>query len=172
MAADDSVPPIPTVEEDTGPFIPPEWIDLLRVGLLGLGVGLLIPLLSWVLHKFLVTPLFCREVSTLALCSPADPTTYYVATAIVGIIATALMANWQIFRPLLIVVAAAASLWGLQRFMGDTIAQSGIEYYLTSAALYMVAFLLFYWILRLKNFALSVVLTVAAVVLVRWVLLI
>lgn len=171
MAVDDSVPQIPTVEEESGLLIVPETVDLLRVGLLGLGVGAIIPALTWLLQKFLVAPIFCREASSLAVCSNGDVTTYYVATVIMGVVAVALMANWQIFRPLLIAVAAAAALWGLQRYAGDTIARAGIEYYLTSAILYALAYLLFYWLLRLKSFALSVALTVVAVVLIRWALL-
>ena len=172
MAATDKIPQTPVIEEESGILIIPEGADLLRVGLLGIGVGALIPALTWVLHAFLITPIFCRETTSLAVCNPADLTAYYVATVVLGVISVALMANWQIFRPLLIAVAAAAALWGLQRFAGSTIVGAGVEYYISSALLYGVAFLLFYWLLRLKSFALSVILTVVAVVLIRWALLI
>jgi len=172
MAANDSVPPAPAIEAQSGILIIPEGVDLVRVGLLGIGVGLLIPALTWVLHAFLISPIFCRETSSLAVCAANDLTAYYVATVVMGVISVALMANWQIFRPLLVGVAAVAALWGLQRYAGSTIASAGIEYYVSSAALYALAMLLFYWLLRLKSFALSVVLTVVAVVLIRWALLI
>lgn len=172
MAANDSIPQIPTVEDDSNILIVPEGVDLLRVGLLGLGVGVLIPALTWLLQKFLISPIFCREASSLAVCGSGDLTTYYIATVVLGVVAIALMANWQIFRPLLIAVAAAAALWGLQRYAGNTIAGAGIEYYITSAVLWALALLLFYWLLRLKSFALSVVVTVLAVILIRWALLV
>jgi hypothetical protein len=172
MAAKDSVPVAPTTEEESGLLIVPESVDMIRVGLLGLIVGALIPGLTWVLQKFLVTPIFCREATSLAVCGVGDLTSYYVATVVLGIISVALMANWQIFRPLLVVIAAIAALWGLQRYAGSTIVNAGIEYYLTSAVLFALAFLLFYWLMRLRSFALSVVLSVIAVVLIRWALLV
>lgn len=162
---------LPLTEEESTFLIAPEWVDLLRVGLLGLAVGALIPALGWVLQKFLITPVFCREGAHLAVCSTGDLTTYYIATVVLAVVAVALMANWQVFRPLLVAVAAAASLWGFQRYVGDTVSHAGVEYYLSSAVLYALAFLLFYWLLRLKNFTFSVILTVLAVVAIRWALL-
>lgn len=167
----EAVPQIPTTEEDSNVLISPEWIDLIRVGILGLAVGVLIPAFGWLLQKFLIAPIFCKEATTLAVCTPGDLTTYYIATVVLSVVAVALMANWQVFRPLLVAVAAASALWGFQRYVGDTVSHAGVEYYISSAVLYAVAFLLFYWILRLKSFALSVILTVVAVILIRLALL-
>jgi hypothetical protein len=167
----ETVPEIPTVEDDSNVLIAPEWIDLIRVGLLGLAVGLFIPTLSWLLQKFLIAPVFCREATTLAVCGGGDLTTYYISTVVLSVVAVALMANWQVFRPLLVAVATASALWGLQRYLGSTVAHSGVEYYISSGVIFALTFLLFYWILRLKSFALSVILTVLLVVLIRWALL-
>ncbi len=167
----ENVPEIPTVEDDSNLLIAPEWIDLLRVGLLGLAVGLFIPALSWVLQKFLIVPVFCREGAALAVCSGTDLTTYYISTVVLSVVGVALLANWQVFRPLLVAIAGAAALWGLQRYLGSTVTHSGIEYYLSSGVIFALAYLLFYWVMRLKNFALSVVLAVLAVALIRWALL-
>jgi hypothetical protein len=167
----ESIPEIPTVEDDSNVLIAPEWIDLFRVGLLGLIVGVLIPALSWLLQKFLIAPVFCREGAVLGVCSSNDLTTYYIATVVLSVVAVALMANWQVFRPLLVAVAAAAALWGLQRYLGSTVVHSGVEYYISSGVIFALAFLLFYWVMRLKSFVFSVVLTVLAVVFIRWALL-
>jgi hypothetical protein len=169
--ATETVPQIPTTEEETNVLISPEWIDLIRVGILGLAVGVLIPALGWLLQEFLIAPIFCKETSALAVCAPGDLTTYYIATVVLAVVAVALMANWQVFRPLLVVVAAVAALWGFQRYVGDMVTHAGVEYYSSSAVVYALAFLLFYWLLRLKSFALSVVLSVVAVILIRWALL-
>ena len=169
--ATDASEQLPLTEEESTFLILPEWVDLLRVSLLGLAVGVLVPALGWALQKFLIVPVFCREATALAVCGANDLTTYYIATVVLAVVAVALMANWQVFRPLLVAVAAAASLWGFQRYVGDTVSHAGMEYYLSSAVLYALAFLLFYWLLRLKNFTLSVVLTVLAVVAIRWALL-
>lgn len=167
----ETVPQIPTTEEDANVLISPEWIDLIRVGLLGVGIGIFVPLFGWLLQRFLVEPIFCREASALAVCNSGDLTMYYIATVVLGVVAVALMANWQVFRPLLVAVAAIAALWGFQRYVGDTVSHAGVEYYISSAILYALAFVVFYWLLRLKSFALSVVLVVLAVILIRWALL-
>jgi hypothetical protein len=170
IVADEPIPQIPTLEDESNFIIVPETQDFLRVGLLGLVTGLLIPALAWLLQKFIISPIFCHDTS-LAVCSSGDLTTYYISTVVLGVVAVALMANWQVFRPLLIAVAAASALWGLQRYASGTVSHSGWEYYVSSGILYGLAFLLFYWLLRLKSFTLSVVLTVMLVILIRWALL-
>jgi len=162
---------VPTIDDtDNKVLVIPEGKELLRVALLGIVVGLVVPLLAWLIQNYFVSPIFCRE-TTVGICAATDATTYYVATVVMAVIAIALMANWQVFRPLLIAVAAAATLWGMQRYIGDVIAKSGIEYYAASAGLYALTYVLFYWLMRLRNFALSIILTVVAIVLLRWILL-
>jgi hypothetical protein len=168
---EETVPQVPVVENSSKILVVPETIDMLRVGVLGLLVGLFIPLISWLLQRYFIEPVFCQETTALGVCAPNDMTTYYIATVVMTVIAVALLANWQIFRPLLIAVAAASALWGLQRYLGDTVAKAGWEYYLSSGISYALVSLLFYWLLRLRSFALSVGLCVVAVVLIRWVLL-
>lgn len=162
---------VPTVEDaENKVLVIPEGKELLRVALLGIIVGVAIPLLAWIMQKYFVNPIFCRE-TTVGICAAADATTYYVSTVVLAVIAIALMANWQVFRPLLIAVAAAATLWGAQRYVPDIIAKAGIEYYALSAGLYGLMYVLFYWLMRLRSFALSIILTLVAIVLLRWILL-
>jgi hypothetical protein len=170
--AEETIAQAPTIDNESNALVLPEMMDLVRVGVLGLLIGLLVPVIGWLLQKYFITPVFCHETATLGVCAANDLTTYYVGTIIMTVIAVAVLANWQIFRPLLIAVAAASALWGLQRYLGETLAKAGWEYYLSSAVIYGLAFISFYWLLRLKNFALSVALCVVAVVLMRWVLLV
>src|SRR6266498_2376538 len=154
--AEETIPQAPTIESDSKILVVPETIDMLRVGILGLLAGILIPLISWLIQRYFIGPVFCHETTALGVCAAGDMTTYYIATVIMTVIAVALLANWQIFRPLLIAVAAASALWGLQRYLGDTAVKAGWEYYTSSGLMYALVSLLFYWLLRLKSFALSV----------------
>lgn len=165
---DETIPQAPVAEAESSLLIVPNGPEMVRVAGLGLVVGLLIPLIAWMLQRFFISPIFCHGASTLGVCSGSDLTAYYVGTVVATVIAVALLANWQIFRPLLVAVAAAAALWGMRKYMGDIVQSSGWEYYLASAILYAVAYLLFYWVMRLRNFALSVILAVAVVIVVRW----
>jgi hypothetical protein len=164
------VPPAP-VNENPQVVMQPNKTEMLKVGLLGLASGVVTPLLAWLIQKFLLAPIFCHETVTSKVCAAGDLSAYYIAVVITAIISVALMASWQVFRPLLIAVAAAAALWGFQRYAGDTAAYAGWEYYASSAAMYASALLLFYWLLRLRSLAFSVLLTLVAVILIRWALL-
>ena len=83
--------------------------ELLKVLLLGIAVGLLVPLLSFLLEKFFIEPVFCRSADSFGVCATGGLTAYYIATALVSVLAIVLLANWQVFRPLLIVVGVAAA---------------------------------------------------------------
>lgn len=166
---DDILPAQPS--ENNSAIIMPEKIEMLKVGLLGTVSGVVVPFIAWLVQKFLLAPIFCRAAASSGVCSPNDMTAYYIAVVIVAAIVVSQMANWQVFRPLLVVAATASALWGLQGFTMDTIAHAGWEYYMSSALIYAAALLLFYWLLRLRSFAGSVILSVIAVVLIRWALL-
>ena len=162
---------VPTIDDtDNKVLVVPEGKELLRVALLGIAVGLIVPLLAWLTQHYFVDPVFCRAAN-VGICAATDATTYYVSTVVMAVVAIAFMANWQVFRPLLIAVAAAAALWGMQRYALDVIAKSGMEYYAASAGLYALAYVLFYWLMRLRSFVLSIILTVVAVIVLRWILL-
>lgn len=141
--------------------------ELLKVLLLGIAVGLLVPLLSFLLEKFFIEPVFCRSADSFGVCATGGLTAYYIATALASVLAIVLLANWQVFRPLLIVVGAAAALWGLKKYSGDMAGASGVEYYLFSAVIFALAYLLFYWVMRIRTFLLSVLLAVGLVIVIR-----
>ena len=90
-----------------------------------------------------------------------------VAIIISTIAGVANLARLRIYRPLLIGLAAAISLWGLQVITG------GLAWYwaaLVFVALFALAYAVFAWLARLRNFILALVVTIVLVVLVRWVL--
>lgn len=157
--------------DSSGVLVIPSGGEMLRVGILGALVGLFVPGFAWLLQQFFLTPVFCHG-QVNGVCAPHDLTAYYIGTVVAAVIAVALLANWQIFRPLLIAVAAAAALWGLSKYVGDVVDHGAWEYVIGSILLYAAAYLLFYWLLRLRSFAFSVILVVLAVVLVRWSLLV
>lgn len=150
--------------------MPTSRAELIKVGLLGAGVGLLVALLGFLIERFFITPVFCTSPDSFGVCASGGLTAYYVATVLATIAAVVTMAQWQIFRPLLIAVAAAAALWGLKKYSGELAVQSGWEFYIYSAGLFAAAYLLFYWVMRLKAFWLSVALAVVLVVVIRFAL--
>ncbi|MGH7196606.1 MAG: hypothetical protein ACREGJ_02445 [Candidatus Saccharimonadales bacterium] len=162
------------VEQAPAPksFYEIERTELLKIGLLGAIAGILIPLLGVVISNYFIEPVFCQSTDNFAICGSGGLVGYYIASVLVAIGAVALLANWGVFRPLLVVLGVTAALWGLKKYVDPLTAGSWLEYYAFSVVLYGLGYLLFYLLVRFRNFALSVVLALVAVVLIRWALLV
>jgi hypothetical protein len=153
-----------------GVFLKTNKQEVLKVLSVGAIVGLGTPFIAFLLEKFFITPVFCNSPDAFNVCASGGLTSWYAATVILSIMALITLANWQVFRPLLIVVATAAALWGFKKFTTNLSIESGFEYYLYALLITMASYGLFYWVMRLKSFASSVVITVLLVALIRWVL--
>lgn len=171
MPAPEQSPSTPITDFDNQTlFLRPARGEILKLAVLGALIGLLIPFVGYLLEHFFIAPVFCTAGDALGLCTNAGSVGYYTASVIFGAISIVVLANWQVFRPLVIAVAAIAALWGFKRYVQDIVGSSGLEYYLFSVVLYAAAYLLFYWIMRIRRFALSLILTIAIVLLLRWAL--
>lgn len=153
-----------------GVFLKTNKKEVIKVVSLGAAVGVLAPFVAFLIERFFITPVFCSSAEAFEVCASGGLTAAYAATVILSIIALILLANWQVFRPLLIVVASAAALWGFKKFTTKLSIESGVEYYVYSMLIIAMSYALFYWVMRLKSFITSVIVTVLLVVLIRWVL--
>lgn len=145
--------------------------EIIRVALTGIAAGVLIPLIGWAISNWVIDPVFCQGGSQAAICQNSSMVGYYVASVIVALALGVLLTSWGIFRAIMIVIGATVALWGLQKYLGPLSENSWLEYGLASAVAYGAAYVLFYWLMRLKNFVFSLLLALAAVVIARWVLL-
>lgn len=144
--------------------------EAIRVGLAGAVVGALIPLLSWLTTQFVLRPIFCQDPSSAA-CGTTDMVGYYIAAVLVTAAAVPILASWGVFRGLLVAVSSVVALWGLQGYVTSLASGSWLEYGLFSAALFALAYVLFYWLMRLRNFGFGLAIALAVVLAVRWALL-
>lgn len=145
-------------------YMPVSVSEIIKVAAVGVGAGAAIALLGELISTYFIDPVFCRSADSFAICVEGGMIAFYSATVIVTIITVAILATIGVFRPLLIAVAAAAALWGVKAQLGDP---GWLEYGAWMAAIFGFAYVLFYWLLRARSFALSLVLTVIAVVVVR-----
>ena len=77
------------------------------------------------------------------------------------------LARFRVYRPLLVVLTATVALWDL----GTTILPMAWYWaLLVGAVLFALAYTLFAWVSRIRNFILAVVVAVVMVVIVRFVL--
>lgn len=141
--------------------------EILKVVILGLLVGLLVPAGTMLLTTYVIDPIFCKsDVTNANICSTGSVIANHVTAAVLGVGAFLLLNRWGVYRALLLVAASLLALWGLQKYAAPLTAGYWLEYYLFSALLYGLAFVAFYWLLRIKHFILSLILTAALVVLV------
>lgn len=139
--------------------------EVIRVTILGAIVGLLVPLIGWLIAEYFIKPVFCGSQGALGVCSSGGIIANHVAAVVLMFGAFVLLTQWAIFRALLLVAASTVTLWGLAKYAEPIISASWFEYLALSVVLYAVAFITFYWLLRIRNFALSfgaIIVTVVA----------
>jgi hypothetical protein len=150
-------------------YLPTSVPEVIKVALTGIGAGAAIVLLSELIARYFIDPVFCRSADSFAICAEGNMISFYAATVIVTIIAIAVLATIGMFRPLLIALASAAALWGVRAELEGL---SLLEYGAWTALFFGLAYLLFFWLLRARSFVLSLVLTVIAVGVIRAIFLI
>lgn len=136
---------------------------LVQIFLTGLGVGVLIWGLTWLLDRYAVAPLTCGTTTLAASCQSAV-FAGHIATIIAMIAGVLALVRFGVFRPLLIGLAALVSLWGAMTWL------LGFEWYIalpTVAVLYALAYSVFAWLSRIRNFVVTLIAIVLVVVVCR-----
>lgn len=159
----------PVVHEEVpneSPLVTMGARELLRVIVRGALVGAAVAVVYLLLNKFVFSAVLCRPQST-GDCSQA-PNYAAIVALVVGVFGgVVVLARARVYRPLLVVLAAIISLWGIQSDV------AGVAWYwviLAAAVLSGVSYGLYSWIARIRNFILALVVTVVVIVLIRWVL--
>lgn len=152
--------------ERVEPAVTMSYRQLWLIGLIGVGVGMVALLLGMLLDAVLFRFIFCREAG-LAGCAASGA--YGNAAGL--LIGTGLgvwaLVRIQIFRPLLIGLAAALTLWGIYDILD---AQAWYIALFVGVVLFAVAYMLYGWIMRLRSMLWAVLISILLLVLVRFVL--
>lgn len=138
---------------------------VIQVALLGAIVGVAAWLLAAVVRHVILEPLFCGD-TTNSMCVGAASNSGMVALVIASIAGLMGLIRLGAYRPLLIVIAAAITLWGLA---GWTSGLSWLEAILWSAILFAISYVVFLWLARIRPFMIAAIVIVAVVVLARWI---
>lgn len=151
------------LSEKTPSFIELSPQSLLQVALLGAGLGVLYWLLTLLVRQIVFVPLFCGD-PTNTMCVGATGSAGVVALLLASIVGLLGLVRLAIYRPLLIALAAAVSLWGLS---GWTANMFWLEALASSVVLFALCYVIFTWLVRPRSFALAGVLVVVMVILAR-----
>lgn len=131
----------------------------------GLGVGLVIAGLFYLFNSLVFTPVLCRAQSTTG-CEQAPNYAMIIALVIGSIGGVAALARQRVYRPLLIVLAAALTLWSVQ----GVLANNAFEWYVAvpiTGALFALGYAAFGWLSRIRNFILALIAIVILAVVTR-----
>jgi hypothetical protein len=119
----------------------------LKVAATGIVLGIAVWGLTVLLERFVLRGLFCGDPSAAAC---VNITTYAgnIATVIVAIVGVVALVRLNVFRPLLIVLGGAISLWGMAAWLQNL---GMVEQVLWSALLYALLYSLYAWVARIRN---------------------
>lgn len=153
-------------EDKQVPFTPIDLGKIVAIIVLGAVIGLVVWGLSVVLDTYVFSAIFCKGAGTLQ-CAGTSQYAEIAATIIGAGVGLFFLVRLQVFRPLLVVLAATASLWGIVG-LADLLPWYGIG--LSAVFLYAFAYGVFAWVARLRSFWLVLVILIALVASVRLVL--
>lgn len=137
---------------------------LVQIALLGVAAGVVMWTLTAIIRSVIFIPLFCGDPSN-SMCVGAADNAGNIATVLTAIIALLGLVRLGTYRPLLVVIAAAISLWGLGGIVSDLLWFEALAW---SILLYAIVYVLFSWIVRLRSFVPAIILTIVAIILIRW----
>lgn len=131
----------------------------------GAAVGIVAWLLGQLLSAWVFTPLFCRTGSSICASAPqyADIGALILATGL-GVL---LLVRTQVYRPLLVGLAAALTLWGVLDGLHGLAWYQGV---LIAALIFALAYGAFTWLARIRSFLIAVIVSVVVLIIVRYIL--
>lgn len=152
------------VSKQVLPFADISVKQMVQIAIISIVGGMVLWLLGYALSEFVFKG-FCAPDA--GICADAKQYASATATVVVAAIILFGFVKLAVFRPLLIVIAATISLWGLLSYLGGLIPATAI---LVSGLAYGLAFLAFTWLARIKLFWLSLLCTVLLVIAMRFIL--
>ncbi len=144
-------------------IIPMLQSDFMSILVLGAVTGLVIWGLGLVLNRYVFDVYLCQsELSSQ--CASAKNYSAVVATIIGGIAALVGLIRLRVYRPLLVLIASVLSLWGVVQIGWNLELFTGL---VIAVLLYGLAFGLYSWIARIREFWISLLVIILLVVAVR-----
>jgi Ca2+/Na+ antiporter len=153
----------PSTQNSSQTFIELSGQTLAKVALLGVGLGLVSWLLTMLIRQVVFVPLFCGDPANAA-CVGATGSAGVLALIITGIIGLLGLVRLGVYRPLLVALAAAISLWGMSLWTGN---MQWYEALAWSIVLYALTYVLYTWLVRPRAFGFALGAVLVAVVLSR-----
>ncbi len=139
--------------------------NFLHIGFIGVIVGAVVWVLSWLIGTFIIDPLLCRE-AILQACSQSNVVAGNIAAVVGAALGIMLLIRLHVRRSLWIAFAVIVSLWGMTTLTSNIFWVEAIAWTL---AAYSLSYVLFTWLLRFRSIFISIIITVFMVLVLRWI---
>lgn len=136
----------------------------LRSALIGFVLGIAAWILNLGIQRFIVEPFFCHNADSFGVCAQGGTVGWVAAVVITLAAGLFMLVRFNVFRPLLVILASVISLWGVANWIGPL---SWWQASLWHGALFALAFGLFTLIARIERFGIAFVATVLLILLFR-----
>lgn len=127
--------------------------------ILGFAAGILTWLLMLLLDRFILDPLLCTYVTQY--CSTSSVVALVISAIAAHFIALIALVRTGALRPLLVILAVLATLWGFNQWLS---VMTWWQATLYSGLLSGLAYAYYAWINRLLSFPVALVLTILSIV--------
>jgi hypothetical protein len=153
------------VMSDTEPTVKPSvWQNEVSAALSGALVGLITWILSYILSEYVIGQIACKTSSSIIACSDAPGVSAGFALVFASLAGLTFLVQRRIFRPLLVALASAITLWGVTgSWLND---RSFIDALLT-VIMTAIVYLVFTWFAKLRQFWVSALISILLIVIFR-----
>jgi len=137
--------------------------ELMNILVVGGIAGFLVWVLGFLLNRYIFDVYFCQnEVSNQCAYAPS----YAAATAmvLVSFVALGALVRFRVYRPLLVLIAAMISMWGIVQLGWNMTWYQGI---FIALVMYALAFSVFSWVARVRDFWITLITVAILIVAVR-----
>lgn len=138
---------------------------VVRVAILGLGLGIGVWLLALLFNRFLIEPIFCANQASGGICADTEDVAGNIALILGAIGGVLGLVRLGVYRPMLVAIAVAISLWGLGGWLGGLVWYEALGW---TALIYMVAYAAFAWLVRPRNFFVVLIMLLVLIVAARF----
>ena len=141
------------------------WRDVMKIAAAGALVGVITMTLYVLLDRYVFSPTLCGEMNVGAgRCE--DKLTFSSSVALVmgALPILFFFVQQRVYRPLLVIFLSVVTLWNIPLLVGELAVLLAI---LLSVIIFALTYLLFAWLVQIRNFPLALIVTIATVILVR-----
>ncbi len=151
--------------ESTSGLIDIHMDMLVRVALLGLGLGIVTWGLAMLLDHFAIQPLFCHNQPATGICANTQGLAGNIALVMMAVAGVLGLVRLGVYRPMLVAIAVAICLWDLFGWLNGIVWYESLGW---AALIFTAAYALFTWLVRPRNFVLSIFILLVVIVLARY----